>query len=283
MPAPGTVRIAVLGDDAAFGWGAEDDQTYPADLERTLNGAGARVEVLNAGVIGTGTAEQALWYDLWVKQFNPGVVVLTVSWNDVDDDVRGAFFEERDRIVRPRPIEVLDRGLRAVRVTRALANRTPGFPWLSQHSQLVTLARQAPTQFLMTLHARAVGGTGAGTRRASLSSDDLTYWRGEIRWLQERLAPSTRLAIVFLPSAESFSARSGALEVLTKSKQIVEALEEAASEDQTVFLNMLSVLDSRPHPEQLYFARDPHPNAAGNLVIAEEVADFLIDKGIIAR
>ena len=282
-PPPHQVRIAVLGDNATFGWGSEDDQTYPAALERNVNGTGrARVNVLNAGVIGSGTAEQALWYDLWVKQFNPAVVVLTVAWNDVDDDMRGALFEERDGTVRPRPLDVLERGLRTVRLIRALANGTPGFSWLSQHSQLLSLVRQAPTGILLTSHARSVAGRSDGpSRHPSLEPHELSHLRGTIRWLRGRLAPSTRFAVVFLPSAELFSARPGALEVLTKSKQVVDALEQAAAADHFDFLSLQPEVEKHPRPERLYFARDPHPNAAGNEAIAAAVARFLVDRHLV--
>jgi PIN domain nuclease of toxin-antitoxin system len=72
-PERGVLRIAVLGDSFTFGIGANDDETYPAVLQQLLQERLARtgsyqgVEVLNAGVGGTGTGEQALWYEVFLS------------------------------------------------------------------------------------------------------------------------------------------------------------------------------------------------------------------------
>ncbi|MDP9264099.1 MAG: hypothetical protein M3O85_07255, partial [Acidobacteriota bacterium] len=53
-PAPGVLRVAAIGDSFTMGWGAEDDQTYPARLQVLLQQElGRPIEVLNAGVGGT--------------------------------------------------------------------------------------------------------------------------------------------------------------------------------------------------------------------------------------
>src|SRR5438477_551526 len=101
-PALGSIRIATLGDSFTFGYGANDEETYPANLERKLKPD--HVEVINAANAGTGTGEQALWYDLWVKQFNPQIVILTITSNDVDDDsARHLFTLDEKGNARPLP------------------------------------------------------------------------------------------------------------------------------------------------------------------------------------
>ena len=289
-PAPGTIRIAVLGDSFTFGWGAEDDETYPALLERRLTTSGASgratVEVLNAGVINTGTGEQALWYDAWVKQFTPSVVVLTMLWNDVDDDVRGGFFERTaDGRIQPRTSPILDRGLSTLRAVRAFTHAAPGFPWLAQHSELLAWLREAPTNLLVATRAHAMGGRNLADVTADrLGSEDLAIMRGEIRWLRERLPAGTRLAIVFLPGAEAFDrARRGAAAVVGKSAQIVTTLHEISREDGVPFLDLGPVLGRDASPAHFYFEKDPHPNAAGYAAIANAVASWLAEQGLVAR
>jgi lysophospholipase L1-like esterase len=288
QPAPGVTRIAVLGDSATFGWGVEDQESYPAVLEQRLNAQGGlsrggTVEVINAGVIGTGTGEQALWYDLWVKQYAPSVVVLTVFPNDVDDDSRGGFFEvDAAGAAHPRPLDVLERGLDTVRRTRAIANHTPGFDWLSQHSELFTWVRQGPTEFLTARHARAVGADAAVMQRgASLTPEELARLCGEIRWLRDRVAPG-RLVVVFLPSAEAFDrARQGAATIAGRSAQIVSALHILAAEDGLPFLDVQQALAERADAVRLFFADDPHANASGTRACADAVASFLIRERLV--
>jgi lysophospholipase L1-like esterase len=291
QPSSGVTRIAVLGDSATFGWGVEDDEAYPAVLEQQLSAKGGpshnggAVEVINAGVIGTGTGEQALWYDLWVKQYAPSIVVLSVFPNDVDDDSRGGFFElDAAGAAHPRPLDVLERGLETVRRTRAIANSIPGFDWLSEHSELFTWVRQGPTEFFTARHARAVGADeGAMQRRASLWPEELARLCGEIRWLRDRVAPG-RLALVFLPSAEAFDrARAGSADVAGRSAQIVAALHALATHDGMPFLDVQQAIGERPDAVSLFFKDDPHANAAGNRAFAEVVASFLIREDVVMR
>jgi MFS family permease/lysophospholipase L1-like esterase len=284
--AAGVTRIAVLGDSCTFGWGADDHETYPAMLEQRLSAnptdPGRAVEVLNAGVIGTGTGEQTLWYDLWVRQYDPSIVVLSVFWNDLDDDARGGFFErDAQGTVTPRPYDVLERALTSVRTIRAVAHATPGFDWLSQHSELLTWIRQAPTEALVSLRAREIGEpeTGAATRPPS--DERLAVTVGEIEWLRRRLRPGTRLAVVFIPSAESFDAtRAGAARVVATSASIVAALSDRLPATGVPFRDLTPAL-ARAGAGRLYFARDPHPAPAGYAAIADAVAAFLAERGVI--
>ena len=287
--APGVVRIAMLGDSSTFGFGSEDDETYPEALERTLNArrdpAGLpRVEVLNAGVIGTGTGEQALFYDYWVRQFQPAVVVLTVYWNDVDDDALSSCFEfaAPDGSVQPRPPEVLDRAADSLRQTRALSKRIPGLAWLSAHSELITWIRQAPRGLLGRSHLRAISGdAGDAERPESLPPDELARFRGEIRWLRDRVAPA-RLVLAFLPSANIFDARRAEhARAASRSDQIRAALRAAATEDGLPFMDVLPLIAEQPDVSRLYFTVDSHPNPAGNRVIADAVASFLVRERVV--
>ena len=92
IPLTGVTRIVTLGDSFTFGFGANDDETYPAHLEQRLNTrlSGSRrhgkVEVINASNAGSGTGDQALFFSIWVARFQPHVVILNVHANDVDDD-----------------------------------------------------------------------------------------------------------------------------------------------------------------------------------------------------
>lgn len=85
---PRTLRVAVLGDSYVQGFNVAPTQTFPAQLDRRLNGCigptGARAEVLNFGVSGYGTAQELLAYRHRVMQFHPQIVVLGIhTRNDI--------------------------------------------------------------------------------------------------------------------------------------------------------------------------------------------------------
>ncbi len=80
---PGTVRVAVLGDSYALGIGVDYPQTFSAVMERRLAGCpallGRRVEVLDFGVDGYGTAQELLTFTRQASRYEPNAVVLTVT------------------------------------------------------------------------------------------------------------------------------------------------------------------------------------------------------------
>ena len=69
---PGTLRIEVFGDSFAFGMDVGDDDTFAAQLERSLDHS----EVLNFGVLGYGMDQVLLRFRAEGVQFHPDIVVL---------------------------------------------------------------------------------------------------------------------------------------------------------------------------------------------------------------
>lgn len=89
----GTLRIAVLGDSYTEAIEVPVEQTFWSVLADDLNRAaavrGRRVEVLNFGVRGYGTAQELLTLRCCVWDYSPDVVLLAFySGNDVTDNSR---------------------------------------------------------------------------------------------------------------------------------------------------------------------------------------------------
>lgn len=105
---PGTLRIAVLGDSYAEALQVPQEATFWSVLERQLNErgglSGQRVEVLNFGISGFGTAQelQVLRHHVWPYQ--PDIVLLAFyAGNDIrnnspelEPDQTRPFFHLRD-------------------------------------------------------------------------------------------------------------------------------------------------------------------------------------------
>ncbi|MSP56419.1 MAG: hypothetical protein EXR69_12570 [Myxococcales bacterium] len=71
----GTFRVMTLGCSTTFGWGVNDEETYPYLLEQNLKAAGHNVEVINGGQPGY-SSFQGLW--LWQKTlaaYKPDLVI----------------------------------------------------------------------------------------------------------------------------------------------------------------------------------------------------------------
>jgi lysophospholipase L1-like esterase len=80
----GVVRIAAVGDSFTFGLGVADDQTFPSHLQTLLEGAlgSGRCEVLNFGVSGYSSAEEALVVRDKALAFDPDLILLCYVLND---------------------------------------------------------------------------------------------------------------------------------------------------------------------------------------------------------
>ena len=90
---PNTFRIAVVGDSYAEAFQVEEEKAFWSVMERRLQGctalAGRRVEVINFGVSGYGTAQELLTLREKVWAYSPDVVLLAVTTNnDVLDNSR---------------------------------------------------------------------------------------------------------------------------------------------------------------------------------------------------
>ncbi len=88
----GTRRILVLGDSYTWGYGVSDSDLYTEVLERELNQAGPKCEVLNAGVSGWGTDQEYLYFREEGRKYSADVVVLMFFFNDLSESITSLMY-----------------------------------------------------------------------------------------------------------------------------------------------------------------------------------------------
>lgn len=279
-PEAGRLRIAVLGDSMAFGWGAGDQDTYPAQLERMLTTR--PVEVINAGYPGTCMGEKALWYVKGVRSYRPDVVVLTALGDDVDGDLYWRSFSLRgDGGAEPRATrEPADPGVRSA---RRLVTLLPGYALAAERSQLLGLVRLAATRVLTRERTTALGQRPATAEEVrQFHGEGLMLLKAEVRWLADRVHnDGGRLALVFVPFRDSVYPAEGWWpdELRWKSRAVAAALGELCGELALPFRDLTAPLVARAATGKapLYYEGiETHPTAAGYGAIAEEVAALLV-------
>ena len=86
----GTFSIAAVGDSVTFGLGLELEDTWPKQLERELQNTDPRVEVINFGVMGYNTPQEAERIQDKVLKYSPDLIIIGYSLNDI-----GIFSRER--------------------------------------------------------------------------------------------------------------------------------------------------------------------------------------------
>ncbi|MBF0371571.1 MAG: SGNH/GDSL hydrolase family protein [Magnetococcales bacterium] len=146
---PGVFRVAILGDSFTEALQVPWDQNFAAILQTHLNHSerAGRVEVLNFGVSGYGTAQAWLTLQHQVALFDPNLIVLAFfPGNDFQDNSRHLKFDpakpyfdldESGELVRDPLVEAAFTDYISDKRTawkRRLLNH------LRDHSQLVTLA-----------------------------------------------------------------------------------------------------------------------------------------------
>jgi lysophospholipase L1-like esterase len=84
----GERRVLVLGDSVAFGWGVSQGETFSDRMEPLLHArTGERWRIVNTGVNGYNSEQQAAFLESRGWRFAPDVVVLVFVDNDVDPRV----------------------------------------------------------------------------------------------------------------------------------------------------------------------------------------------------
>lgn len=283
---PGTKRIVAIGDSFTFGTGVSDNETYPAKLEALLNRSGNQltVEVLNSGIHGTGTGNQVLWYDRWVRQFDPDLVILALFANDLNDVAKDTrFVLGADGLATPMSQErLLDLG-RDYSLLRSLALKIPGYDFLCQHSHLVNLARSTATARLKRQRQRKLSATQADTQPDN-QEETIDLLVAEIRWLQKRIAEDgTELVVAYIPKRESFEERYQSTPRVRNARILIERLESENRSNGLAFLRLDGAIREYMNAtgRSPYFERDFHFRADGNNLVAIAIFQYLAENSAL--
>lgn len=165
-PAPGTLRIAVVGDSYIEARQVALEDSFGALLESDLGGCvPARVEVLAFGVSGFGTAQEYLLYRERIAAYHPDVVVLALlTGNDIADnqpDLRPGEGPSPYISVGADGGLVVDESFRDTELFQ-MRSADSGLLWFRRHSQLVRALY-------------SIGGHGDGASRGELGLSDEIY------------------------------------------------------------------------------------------------------------
>jgi lysophospholipase L1-like esterase len=158
-------RVLFLGDSFTYGIGVNDDQTFAAQVEKTLSAAHLSVEVLNAGCPGKGTDYELKLFQTVGYKFHPDLTILCFFCNDFEDNARGQFYT-----IGPRgELSAKTLNCRGGTMKTVLAY-LPGYNWLISWSQAANLVKQAGVNLMVNQAQK----TGPDATRGLV----VTYTRG---------------------------------------------------------------------------------------------------------
>jgi lysophospholipase L1-like esterase len=183
----GVLRVAVVGDSYAEAFQVEQEKAFWSVLEKVLadcpSVAGRRVEVINFGVSGYGTAQELLTLREKVWDYSPDVVLLAFTTNnDVSDNLRALkatdeipYFVLRGEELTP---DNSFRDTRSFRLRDSALNRLGR--WLRDHLRFVQAIHEAQAALKSRLAAwrerraaqqPARNGAASGASNANSAGD----------------------------------------------------------------------------------------------------------------
>lgn len=288
-PAPGSLRLAFLGDSFVEGKQVGDEDVLTARLERLAADRGRRLEVVNAGVGGYGTGDELLLWERAIAPLRPAVVLVGFFANDVRNNVDRALFELRDgRIVQVREPPL------------------PSARWLYE-VQKYLVARSHLAYLLKTVVLGAAGETSEQSPPGApgeLAEDEEVFaidpspriargWTLTLALLSElRLrveAVGARFAVVAIPNRYQvddawWSAHVGrlGLEAAAFDRRTPQRrLGEWAADTGTELIDLLDALRRANGDNSFYYRVDAHWNAAGHDLAAETLLRELEARALV--
>lgn len=244
----GVVRIACVGDSNVFGWGVAEHETWPALLQRELDAAGWRAQVLNLGVPNTDAEEKVALAEQVAFALECETVLVGLHFDDLI-------------------LEGIERGRLAGRARALGWTRRGATPWLDAvraHLRCVDLVVEAYRQRLVTRAYLA--------RKEQISRVGHPA-RERVEQALERLAAQAReRGIELLAIVVPMPVRDGAgFASATVDQALSDAAERAGIETIPVAAEL-----SRCAGEVWVDPLDLHLCAEGNAVIARAVARRLV-------
>lgn len=231
-------RIVVLGDSFTFGLGVDGDSTYPTVLEQRLNDGARekRFEVLNLGVSGYNTQDEAAVLEHKGLPWRPDLVVLSYALNDPETE----------------PVQPLNHHFHE--------------PAVWQRSNLARLAAKGLRDLKVALW-------GAGDYYLYLHAEDQKRWLGVLAALENirELTESQQipvLVVIFPRNPEGpWSAYPYA--------EIHEQIARASREQGFAVIDLLDrFTEYRPKATRIRRG-DPHPSPWGHKVAAAAIYEWI--------
>ena len=282
---PGEFRILVTGDSFTFAEQVNQDETFTQRLEDRLNAesTGLKYRVLNAGSNGWATANQAVYLTKEGVRFNPDVVVVaTYLGNDISDNYRRVATVQNavDADLALRGADSLDGPRRILRRSELYTVFESGvlakLPWWGDDGGSSSSDRRAPRTLAEAEEAWAITGSLLDRVR------DVSESKG------------ARFAVMVIPTAMAVVQRGGTGVRETEDEEADEddlkpgfedphgsiaALLERSNIPSIDLLPALRRADNRVK-ERLYYRQNAHFTAAGHEVAADELYQFLVERGL---
>lgn len=291
---PGVRRVLLLGDSLVDGLEVSLEDTFAKQLERLFRESGRDVEVINGGHYGYGTDQELLFYRHRGRQFQPDVVMLCFTMNDIEDNLLieslgpKPFFELgpdgelqlKNFPVTPPERQDLSRASLLERIKHILYTQTKLYRFAGYQ-----IKQQLPWLRDLLVGFRIMDKmTEPGPSEATASDHDERGWaltQALVLELRKEVESSgAEFVMVIMPVHGQFApaARTPGWDATKWNDRLVGLGEDTGMRCLDLY-SVFRSLVAQGRSKWLFYPRDGHPTSAGHLRIAEELYDYL-SKGL---
>ncbi len=257
--------VLLLGDSFTFGAGNQFDEIWPTLLADKMRDTGQPVRLINAGVPGYNTAQQALYLERLSDEYQPDVVVVMLLPND---------------LFANKPIATVD----GVDVATTDAAAVVGRSKKKSTLHTVTLLRRVLMESDAT-YSRLYAMTPRVQFFEQPQSDLVKTRMQTTKDLLQRMATfsasrDAELVVVSVPQLYQVLAVSlGESEDALDPRALDRELEDFAAQSGITWVSVLDDLVAayKSDNEDVYHRFDGHINARGNIVTAAAIEKALTD------
>jgi len=276
--------LLCIGDSFVFGAGVDEDETFSADLNKSLNG---RYIVANGGVVGYNLS-QYYWRLASVGgELRPSVVILGVFANDWEDLGYSTYLADRggNLVIAPGSMRAADfntGGIQESWEDIAKKRRGKALQWAITHSRLIEIIHMRIFYFLIAGRNAENGGVSPGSwQRLGVLTRNLLQgpikpemariWENGFELIESMDAVTKgwggRLVVMYIPFEDEISRPE--LDVLHD--LLIQSLEQR----KIPAIDLLPLFRADKEPNKLFLPVDGHFSIAGHRAVAASIEKFL--------
>jgi lysophospholipase L1-like esterase len=270
-------RIVALGDSHTFGFGVEEDQTWPRLLEQKLKEKwrGRKLEVINGGVQALAIEQEIQLFRDKLLALKPDVVILAYYWNDMP--MVGRPFEpwtETDEMIPPTMVPRTAEATGNSQASPSSGGLYSSVKNLMKKSYLAYNIMQRIPALQRTVNRSAEGEWKAAVLNGDTSPRITASWK----FVEKKLVELQKLGaeqkfdvvVVLIPIFEQMLSTS-----YTNAAYQTEILRICKAKGIAAVDPLAAVQASQPSYPDCFIPFDGHPNGRIYRVIADELADHL--------
>jgi hypothetical protein len=262
--APGVFRVLAVGDSFTEGAQVPYRDTWPAQLEACLNehlGTG-RVEVVDAGFPGYGTVNEARWIAKFGAQFEPDLVLVAATPNDLLENQFPLQYVARDgRMVSSASTAADEMRWERHRQWWCLAGAVERSRLMDRFDHSTAAKRLLGRPPVTHMEAYMVDANDKATRLWKLAEQYMREARGAASKL------GAKFGIVVIPYDHQLHPLGPGLDPALFGRKWA----ELGAAERFPVVDCLPAFLAAPHPETLHWKEDMHCTAAGYHLVGSEV------------